>query len=111
MPKPGDIVTLSFRGATGIKRRPAVVISTEAYHASRPDIIVGSVTTKIAAATSPSDHVIEDWADAGLHRPSAFRAYLIMTFPDEVQVVGHLSDRDWLAIRRCLAGAISVPEQ
>lgn len=28
MVKPGDVVTVDFPGATGIKRRPAVVMST-----------------------------------------------------------------------------------
>jgi len=31
--KPGDIVTVDFPGVTGIKRRPAVVLSSAAYHA------------------------------------------------------------------------------
>jgi mRNA interferase MazF len=38
---PGDVVTVDFPGVTGIKRRPAVVLSLSTYHANRPDVIVG----------------------------------------------------------------------
>lgn len=35
--KSGDVVTVDFPAVTGIKRRPAVVLSSETYHANRPD--------------------------------------------------------------------------
>jgi mRNA interferase MazF len=41
---PGDLVNLDFPGVTGMKRRPAVVLSSATYHALRPDIIVGLIT-------------------------------------------------------------------
>ncbi len=31
MPEPGDVVTVDFVGATGIKPRPAVVVSSRLY--------------------------------------------------------------------------------
>jgi mRNA interferase MazF len=36
MMNPGDVVTADFPGATGIKRRPCVVVSTDLYHQTRP---------------------------------------------------------------------------
>ena len=42
---PGDVVTVDFPGVTGVKRRPAVVLSSATYHANRPDVIVGLITT------------------------------------------------------------------
>ena len=41
VPDPGDVVTVDFVGATGIKRRPAVVGSSGLYHQHRPDRIRG----------------------------------------------------------------------
>ena len=41
MLKPGDVVTVEFPGIGGVKRRPAVVVSTDQYHRTRPDIILG----------------------------------------------------------------------
>jgi mRNA interferase MazF len=41
----GDKVKVDFPGVTGVKRRPAVVLSSATYHATRPDVIVGLITT------------------------------------------------------------------
>jgi mRNA interferase MazF len=99
MARPGEVVTVDFPGATGIKRRPAVVVSSDLYHANRPDIIVGVLTTNIAASTSPTDYTLQDWAAAGLHSPTAFRAFFGMTTPTAIRVIGRLSDRDWDQVR------------
>jgi mRNA-degrading endonuclease toxin of MazEF toxin-antitoxin module len=37
----GNVVIVDFPGVTGIKRRPAVVLSSNTYHATRPDVIIG----------------------------------------------------------------------
>src|SRR5262249_14142945 len=110
MPEPGDVVTVDFVGATGIKRRPAVVVSSRLYHAHRPDVILAVLTTQVTTATTPTDYVLQDWAAAGLRRPSAFRAYLGMATPDAVHVIGHLSARDWGSVQACLTRALAIPE-
>jgi len=65
MAKAGDVVIVNFAGAEGLKRRPAVVISTDLYHRARPDVVLGLLTTKVASATSPTDYILQDWAAAG----------------------------------------------
>ncbi|MCP4691529.1 MAG: type II toxin-antitoxin system PemK/MazF family toxin [Desulfobacterales bacterium] len=40
------MVVIDFPGVTGVKRRPAVVVSSHAYHASHPDVIVGLITSQ-----------------------------------------------------------------
>ena len=96
MPSPGDVVTVDFPGATGKKRRPAVVVSSDVYHSERPDLILGILTTNLPSAT---DYVLQQWSAAGLRAPSAFRSYFGMALPADVHVIGHLSDRDWLAVK------------
>src|SRR3990172_6645475 len=110
MPEPGDVVTMDFVGAVATKRRPVVVVSSRLYHQHRPDVILGSLTTQVRSAVSPTDHVLLDWAEAGLHRPSAFRAYLGTALASRVEVIGRLSDRDWRAVQACLARALALPE-
>jgi len=110
MPEPGDVVTVDFVGATGVKRRPAVVVSSRLYHAHRPDLILAVLTTQVTTATTPTDYVLQDWAAAGLRRPSAFRAYLGMATPAAVHVIGHLSARDWGSVQACLMRALAIPE-
>ena len=106
--KQGDVVIVNFAGVTGVKRRPAVVVSTKNYHLHRPDIIVGLLTSKVARATTPSDHLLQDWVAAGLRRPSAFRAFLLTLPASDARLIGHVSDRDWQEIQKCLEFAIAL---
>ncbi len=107
--KAGDVVVADFPGVTGIKRRPAVVVSTDAYHSHRPDVLLGAITTNIAAAATPMDFALNDWAAAGLHRPSAFRTFLV-TLPQAqvLAAIGQLSNADWAAVQDCLRRAIAI---
>lgn len=97
----GDVVTVEFLGAQGLKRRPAVVLSSDAYHATRPDLILGVITSNVSAAAGSTDHVLKDWAAAGLRAPSAFRAYFGMALPQAVRYIGRLSDDDRTAVLAC----------
>ena len=110
MPDPGDVVTVDFPGATGIKRRPAVVVSTDTYHAHRPDRVLALLTTQTASSTTPVDYVLQDWAAAGLRQASAFRCYFTMKLPAQVNRIGRLTERDWQAVQQRLAAALSVPK-
>ena len=109
--KPGNIVLVNFQGATGIKRRPAVVVSTDLYHRERPDVILGVISTRVDSAHSPTDYLLKDWKSAGLHKESVFRAYL-GTYEQHLfsSVVGKLSDRDWREVQNRLRLTISVSE-
>lgn len=110
--QPGDVVTVPFRGVTGVKQRPAVVLSSDLYRANRPDVILGLLTTQTSAATTPTDYTLVDWMAAGLHRASAFRAFLV-TVPrsDVLAHIGHLSEQDWQQVcaRMNLALGVSTP--
>lgn len=108
MPDPGDVVTVDFPGATGAKRRPAVVLSSATYHTYRPDLILGIITSRVAAATTPLDCQLQDWAAAGLRRPSAFRAYIATAAATDIRVIGHLSARDWQAVQACTLAALTL---
>ena len=107
--KSGDVVIVDFPGVTGVKRRPAVVISTMDYHTTLGDVILGAVTTNLAIATVPTDHLIANWTEAGLRRPSAFRSFFVTLPQNQVlAVIGHLSPSDWEAVKECIRIAIAV---
>jgi mRNA interferase MazF len=106
--RPGDVVTAEFPGAQGVKRRPAVVVSSDVYHATRPDVILSLLTTQTAQATNPTDYLLRDWTAAGLHAPSAFRSFLGMVSPSQVTVIGRLSARDWLEVQKRLGLALAA---
>lgn len=58
-----------FADEEGAKRRPVLVLSGAEYHAGRQEVIVAAITSNVARLL-PGDHLIEEWAAAGLPRPS-----------------------------------------
>ncbi|WP_313657041.1 type II toxin-antitoxin system PemK/MazF family toxin [Planktothrix agardhii] len=98
----GDVVTVDFPGVKGIKRRPAVVLSSEIYHQNRPDVIVGLITSQ-TDVLGVTDYLLQDWQAAGLRVASVFRCFIV-TLPPSANLVriGHLSERDWQGVCACV---------
>ena len=108
MPEPGDVVIVRFPGAVVTKSRPAVVVSSHEYHKSRPDCVLALVTSNVAAANTEFDHVLFDGESAGLGHPSAVRSYFGMSLARSLDVIGTLSERDFAALKRCLATVLAT---
>jgi mRNA interferase MazF len=104
----GDVVTARLMGAVRSKRRPAVVVSAETYHATRPDIIVAVLTTLLVHAVAPTDYVLQDWSVAGLRQPSALRVYLHTLLATSAVLIGHLFVRDWQEVQARLRLGLAV---
>lgn len=83
------------------------MLSSAAYHAARPDLIVGLVTSR-SVDLGPTDYALEDWSNAGLRVPSVFRSFLV-TLPPSARPtrVGRLSVRDWSEVRACVKTALA----
>ena len=105
--KPGDVVIGAFPGAQLTKTRPAVVLSTEDYHRHRPDVVVGLITTQPPKPLAPTDCVLLDWKQAGLHTASYFRLFPVTLSQREVRLIGRLSDSDWTSVRACFKAGFS----
>ena len=103
----GELVTVDFPGVTGIKRRPAVILSSLTYHATRPDIIVGLITSQLKGLGA-TDYLLQDCQTSGLRVASAFRRFLV-TLPASANIlsIGQLSERDWKAVRACVKTALA----
>jgi hypothetical protein len=108
MLRPGDVAVADMPGAQGPKRRPTVVVSTDLYQTQGRDVIVGELTGRLAKATRATDYLLQDWAAAGLHQPSAFRAYLGTVETVSTIWIGHLTDRDWREVQARLRVALAV---
>lgn len=107
MPDAGDVIVVDFPGATGQKRRPAVVLSSSAYHGARPDAILGLVTSQTANATGATDYILQDWRQAGLRLPSAFREFLVTLPRSSLSAkIGSLSTDDLDAVRKRVKTAL-----
>jgi mRNA interferase MazF len=98
----GDVVTVDFPAVTGIKRRPAVVLSSEIYHLNRPDVIVGLITSQ-TKNLGVTDYILQDWQKSGLRVPSVFRSFIVTLPPSaNVIVIGKLSEQDSQGVRNCV---------
>ena len=92
------LANVRFSDGSGTKRRPAIVMSTEEYHAGRSDAIVVAVTTRISPVRS-GDHLLTDWQSAGLPRPSLAKGFVeTLERTTFVRVLGTVSQRDLVAI-------------
>jgi len=107
--KPGDVVLAPLLGAQGVKLRPTVVVSTDLYLAQGRDVVVSELTTQLAKATALTDYMLQDWAAAGLHHPSAFRVYLGTIEIATLRWIGHLTDHDWQEVQTRLRLGLAVP--
>lgn len=56
---PGEVVWIDFPGIVQTKRRPAVILSSASCHSTRPDVILGLITSQTAKATAPSDYILQ----------------------------------------------------
>ena len=67
----GDVVLVNFifPDETGVKRRPAVIISSDAYCQSRQEAIIAAITSRTDRVLV-GDHLIANWREAGLLFPS-----------------------------------------
>jgi mRNA interferase MazF len=75
----GDVVLVPFpfTDQTASKKRPAIIVSADAYHQRRPDVIVMAVTSQILRpAGALGEMLISDWRGAGLPKPSLIKPVL-----------------------------------
>ena len=100
---------VGFTSQSGSKRRPAVIVSSDAYKMRSPDVIIASITSNLLAIRYPGDHLLHDWEAAGLLRPSLVQAK-IATVETTIlgRRLGRLSDDDLAALDRWLREALGL---
>lgn len=102
----GDIVLVPFpfTDLSDSKKRPAVVISSAAYHQARPDLIVMAVTSQRRPAAVVGDVTVKDWQAAGLLKPSVIKP-VITTLERTLLIkkLGQLKEEDRAALKQALA--------
>jgi mRNA interferase MazF len=97
----GDVVlaTLPFSDLSGMKKRPAVVVS--APHSS-VDLFLLPLTSQ-TQSLQPGELVLQDWRGAGLLFKSAVNRGLFTLGQDQVaRRLGRLSSPDMLALEQAL---------
>lgn len=107
----GDVVLVpfDFTDRSGSKWRPAVVISTERYNRTTPDVLIASITGNLNAIPHPGDHVLDEWQAAGLVKPSLAQTKLATIEASMIgRRLGRLSQADILALNDGLREALSL---
>jgi len=102
----GDVVLVPFpfTDQTATKRRPAIIVSSAAYHRERPDIILIAVTSQIRASATVGEVVINSWQEAGLIKASVIKP--ILTTVEKglvIRKIGQLLEEDQRALRTALS--------
>ena len=101
----GDIVLVPFpfTDQTAVKKRPAVVISSELYHRQRIDLIIMAITSQFHPA-GLGDTVITQWPEAGLLKPSLIKPVITTSERRLVlRKLGGLQEHDRQTLRKILA--------
>jgi mRNA interferase MazF len=98
--KRGDMVLVSFvfSDESGSKHRPAVVLSSPAYHRNRQEIVVAAVTSNVDRVLF-GDHLLAGWKEAGLLFPSLMTG-IIRTIKSQMihRRLGSIPHREMTAI-------------
>jgi mRNA-degrading endonuclease toxin of MazEF toxin-antitoxin module len=101
-------VAVRFSDGSGIKQRPAVIVSVEAVHASRADALVVPLTTNLAGRRF-GDHPLLDWAAAGLPRASLAKGIIeTVDRTTFVRSLGPLTDRDMAELEASLRDVLGL---
>ncbi len=102
------LVNARFSDDSGVKRRPAVVVSVEAVHTSRADALIVPLTSRVDTERF-GDHLLLDWGSAGLPRASLAKG-VIETVERSTfgTVLGELTARDLAAIERSLREVLGL---
>jgi mRNA interferase MazF len=101
----GDIVLVRFpfTDQSTAKQRPAVVISSGAYHRARPDILIMAITSQVRSRPAIGEASIRRWKEAGLIKPSVFKPLLATIERSLVRrKLGHLEPDDLRILRELL---------
>jgi mRNA interferase MazF len=105
----GDVVLVPFpfTDQSGTKKRPAVVVSSRRYNASRRDVVIMAITSQVRAAPAFGEALIVDWHGAGLVKESMLKP--VFTTIDQsliARLMGHLSTTDERTVREVLGDVI-----
>jgi len=104
----GDVVLVPFpfTDQSGLKKRPAVVVSSAEYHARRVDLLIMAVTSQIRPRSGFGESIVADWRKAGLLAPSLVKP--VITTIDKRLVLKKLGSLHGADLRTLRANLESI---
>lgn len=101
----GDVILVPFPFTDGSssKKRPAIVISSDSYDRSKPDLILIAVTSQVNTSLQFGEALVTDWSAAGLLKPSVFKPVIATVEKNLViRKLGELQSSDLEALGNML---------
>jgi len=102
----GDVVLVPFpfTDQRATKKRPAVIVSSEAYNARGRDVILVAVTSRLLRpADAVGEFLLAEWQAAGLPKPSLVKPVLTTIEPRLIiRSLGRLTEADLAGVRAAL---------
>lgn len=109
---PVILVQVAFSDPSGSKRRPALVVSDEAFHRTLPDLIVCPISSqpRFYRRPGPGDCPVRAWRAAGLRRPSTVRISKLLAIDKEIvsSKLGVLPSPDLVSVERGIQKAFGL---
>jgi mRNA interferase MazF len=105
----GDVILLPFpfTNQTTTKKRPAIIVSSAAYHATKADIILIAVTSQLATPSNFGESEILEWQTAGLLKPSIVKPILAtLAVSLVIRKLGHLQEGDHQTLKALLTAIL-----
>ncbi len=112
--KPGQVVIVNvpFSNHSGVKPRPALVVSVEVFDRGLLDILDCPVSSQPRYYRNPGegDIPLGHWQKPGLHYPSTVRISKLLSIDKQVikGVLGSLSRQDFVLVKEGLREALGL---
>ena len=101
------LVPFPFTDQSGVKKRPAVVVSSSAYNVNRRDLIIMAITSQVRTPPGFGEATVADWQAAGLIKPSVLKpVFTTIAQGLVVRTMGTLSTSDLRTLRETVAQVI-----
>lgn len=105
----GDVVLVPFpfTDQSGTKKRPAVVVSSSGYNASRRDVVIMAITSQVRTPLGYGEAMVADWQGAGLVKASVLKP--VFTTIEQglvLRAMGRLSVADIKTLREIVRDVI-----
>ena len=106
----GDVVLVNFvfSDESGVKHRPALIVSTDRHHQEWQEVIVAAITSNVNRLLV-GDHKLRAWRKTGLLYPSVVTGIIRTVKQDMIsRKLGTAAATDLQAVKRKLRGALGL---
>jgi mRNA interferase MazF len=98
------LVPFPFTDQTASKKRPAVVISSQAYNDAKPDLVIMAITSQFRPVATLGEVWLSQWQQAGLLKPSVIKpVFATVEQRLVIRQLGTLQADDQIAARQVIA--------